>query len=78
VTDERRCLHCGAALDSPRRFYCSNAHRQRAWRRRRAGFPPDMLPNGGRRGPTPLGVTTRTEEQAWLRAEMLTVRPRAA
>ena len=71
------CLHCHAALDSPRKFYCDDRCRARAYRRRRVGLPPDAF-RDGLRGSAPLGVLTRAEERDWLRADLLTIRRRAA
>jgi hypothetical protein len=73
-------LHCRAELDPsrPRKQYCDDKCRARAYRRRRAGFASDDFQGAQLRGSAPLGVTTRAEEQAWLRAEMLTARRRAA
>jgi len=43
------CLHCGAVLPSARRSYCSDAHKLRAFRRRRAGVEQDAFPGGARK-----------------------------
>lgn len=46
------CIVCGGPLDPPKRLFDSNACRQKAYRRRRAGvsenFLYDGLRNGGR------------------------------
>ena len=58
--------------------YCDDKCRARAYRRRRAGLASDDFQSPQLRGSAPLGVMSRAEEQAWLRAEMLTVRRRVA
>jgi hypothetical protein len=46
VPIEHRCLVCGTRPDSPRATYCSDRHRQLAYRRRRSAPspPPRRLP----------------------------------
>lgn len=38
--DDRRCPVCGTQPDNPRATYCSDRHRQLAYRRRRSAPPP--------------------------------------
>ena len=58
------CRHCGAAPARPGGWFCSDAHRKRAQRRREAGLPEHLYPSGARRGRVPLGEETM-QETAW-------------
>ena len=66
------CAHCHRWLDSPRRLYCDERCKQRAYRRRTAKQPMDAYPGGARRGRVKLGEKTRRE----LRDDLLEARPR--
>lgn len=70
---ERVCHHCGAPLDhkSSGAWYCSTAHRIRAFRRRRAGIAENAYsgPRGAARGPVPLGQPTEAESLIRLRLD---------
>jgi hypothetical protein len=73
------CLHCGAPLDGRRADarYCSNAHRQRAFRRRRRFQPADAYRGtSALRGPTPMGVTTWAEEERLVGYDVFSLRAR--
>ena len=68
------CAHCHRWLDSPRRLYCDERCKQRAYRRRKRKQPPDAYPQGARRGRVKLGEKTQHE----LLDDLLDARPRPA
>lgn len=78
--DEPLCAHCKTPLEglNASAYYCSSAHRLRAFRRRRAGLGEDAYSGaaGARRGPLPLGTLSRQERfQHELRRLRLLQRP---
>ena len=62
----RGCRHCGASLAGKpsSAWFCSDAHRKRAQRRRDAGLPEHAYPEGGKRSRLALSTPT-LQEHAW-------------
>jgi len=66
------CVHCHRWLDPPRRFYCDERCKRRAYRRLRAKQPMDAYPKGAQRGRVSLGEKTQRERLD----DLLEARPR--